>query len=101
MSEERNEYILVGSKRPGDTTVAVRHFDQFVPLGEKILLSDEDYDRLKDSFQLDPVAKSPEPTQAKAVPAKTPVVKQSLASVPRDTIPVKPSPDENSPSTAL
>lgn len=94
---DRSAYIFVCPKRPGDTTVALRHHEQFVPRGEKILLSDEDYERLKDHYELTPVA-IPSPP---AAPAATTPSEPAATSVPRSSIPVKPSADDESPNTAL
>ena len=94
---DRSAYIFVCPKRPGDTTVALRHHEQFVPRGEKILLSDEDYERLKDYYELTPVATPSAP----AAPAATTPSEPAATSVPRSSIPVKPSADDESPNTAL
>jgi hypothetical protein len=102
---DRSAYIFVCPKRPGDTTVALRHHEQFVPRGEKILLSDEDYERLKDYYELTPVATTSRPSPTPVVPAPTPVAttpsEPAATSVPRSSIPVKPSPDDESPNAAL
>lgn len=90
---DRKAYIFVGPKRAGDTTVALQHHEQYVPRGEKILLSDEDHERLKDSFELTPVA-------SRVVVPEPPSVSPA-ASVARSSIPVKPSSDDESPSAAL
>ena len=102
---DRSAYIFVCPKRPGDTTVALRHHEQFVPRGEKILLSDEDYERLKDYYELTPVATTQQPfphlNRFGAEPAETTPSEPAATSVPRSSIPVKPSPDDESPNAAL
>ena len=97
---DRKAYIFVTTKRAGDTTVALQHHEQFVPRGEKILLTDEDYERLKSDYELRPVTSQPVPV-VPAPASATSTFERPTTSVARSSIPVKPSSDDESPNAAL